>query len=152
MALQPNSHSPPITSSRSPDFFHPFYRPLIDLRIPIIALDPATKRPAFGRVKHSIIANADEACDLLERGSNLGMVCHLKDLPGSNPHGIEVLDIDSPDHGLDLAPFTGPMTRRQGRLSECPGRQCGDRSCRGQNARATNRAVNGGRPTLSHRN
>lgn len=108
------SQPPPRQLARSPDFFHAPYKGLIDLGVPILPLDPATKRPAFGRVTHSIISTPDEACDLLRKGFNLGMVCYLKALPGSNPHGIEVLDIDSPDHGLDLTPFNGLMTRRRG--------------------------------------
>lgn len=114
MELHLNSQPLPMWSARPPGFFHPLYKGLIDLRMPILPLDPETKRPAFGKVKRSIISSVDEACDLIQKGLNLGMVCHLRDLPGSNPHGIEVLDIDSPDHGLDLTPFNGLLTRRQG--------------------------------------
>lgn len=96
--------------------YKPLYAELGLLGAKPQALARMTKKPAFGSVRASLVANADEACEMLRLGYNLGRVAFLESLPGHNPHGIEVLDIDSPDHDLDLSPFMGLMTRRQGEM------------------------------------
>jgi len=109
-----------MTSKVSPEreaqiqHYKPLYEELCRLGSPPLVLSPLDKKPAFGSVKASLVVDAEEACEMLRDGFNLGRVAYLGSLPGHNPLGIEVLDLDSADHGLDLSPFTGLMTRRSG--------------------------------------
>lgn len=95
-------------------FYKPLYKELCDLGAPPQVLKAGEKKPAFGSVAASLVRDEEHACEMLRKGYNLGRVAYLAALPGHNPHGIEVIDLDSDDHGLDLAPFTGLMTRRTG--------------------------------------
>jgi len=114
----------------SPQLFHlevcdqrqrykPLYEELCRLGAPPIVLGRLDKKPAFGSVPQSLVGNASEACEALRNGYNLGRVAYLESLRSHNPYGIEVLDLDSSDHGLDLTPFTGLMTRRAGERDRC---------------------------------
>ena len=90
------------------------YKALMDAGVPIIALKPKSKRPAFGTVLESRIRDLDHLEVVLDDlGLNIGAVTHQKDLPGTNPLGFVELDIDKAGHGCDLSQFP-LMVRRNG--------------------------------------
>ena len=113
-----------LALARSPErleavkHYMPVIMALLDQGLPVAYQKPLSKRPAFGTVRASLVDPSITPDQLLHEitshGWNLGMVTHLESLPGRNPLGVEILDIDSADHGLDLALFKGLMTKRRG--------------------------------------
>lgn len=78
-----------------------------------MALSECKKKPAHFSAPMSLLRDLHQVEAAMDAGLNVGAVTHLTDLPGINPLGFFDLDIDGPDHGLDLSPFTFRV-RRQG--------------------------------------
>jgi hypothetical protein len=83
----------------------------LDAQVPLAGLIERTKQIWHDTAAQSLLANLYEVEAAMDAGLNLGAITHQKDLPGINPLGFWDLDIDGPDHGLDLSPFTYRVRR-----------------------------------------
>lgn len=83
----------------------------LDAQVPLAGLIERTKKIWHDTAPQSLLANLYEVEAAMDAGLNLGAITHQKDLPGINPLGFWDLDIDGPDHGLDLSPFTYRVRR-----------------------------------------
>lgn len=107
---------PTNTIHPDPTRYSAFYQTLLDWQVPIVKLKRGEKGLAGNSISVSRLSSLDEIIQALRDGFNLGMVSHTEKLSGANPHGVETLDLDAADHGLDLTPFNGFMVRREGEL------------------------------------
>jgi len=89
------------------------YKAFHDAEVPLAGLQKGTKRLFHNSALQSVLRDLHHLEAAMDAGANVGAITHQKDLPGINPMGFWDLDIDGPDHGLDLSPFTFRV-RRQG--------------------------------------
>lgn len=81
--------------------------------VPLAGLLEGTKQIFHNTASESLLLDLCYLEAAMDAGANVGAITHQKELPGINPLGFWDLDIDGPDHGLDLSPFTYRV-RRQG--------------------------------------
>ncbi|MDR3572294.1 MAG: hypothetical protein P4L50_00395 [Anaerolineaceae bacterium] len=79
--------------------------------VPLMALLEKDKDLAHFTAPQSLLTTLYQLEAAQDAGLNIGAATHQKDLPGINPYGFWDLDIDGPDHGLDLSPFTFRVRR-----------------------------------------
>lgn len=112
------SAKPIRSSGLSPGFDSHFrrydkvYQAFLVAGIPLIGLAPGTKKPSNISASKSHLRNLYQVEAAMDAGLNIGAVTHLLALSGINKMGFWDLDIDGPDHGLDLSPFTYRVRRR----------------------------------------
>lgn len=81
--------------------------------VPLAGLLEGTKQIFHNTASESLLLDLYYLEAAMDAGANVGAITHQKELPGINPQGFWDLDIDGPDHGLDLSLFTYRV-RRQG--------------------------------------
>lgn len=89
------------------------YHAFLEGGVPLAGLLEGTKQLFHNSAPESLLLDLRYLEAAMDAGANVGAITHQKDLPGINPLGFWDLDIDGPDHGLDLSPFTFRV-RRQG--------------------------------------
>lgn len=89
------------------------YHAFLEGGVPLAGLLEGTKQLFHNSASESLLLDLRYLEAAMDAGANVGAITHQKDLPGINPLGFWDLDIDGPDHGLDLSPFTFRV-RRQG--------------------------------------
>lgn len=89
------------------------YKAFLEAGIPLVGLLEGTKQLFHNSAPESLLLDLHHLEAAMDVGANVGAITHQKDLPGANPLGFWDLDIDGPDHGLDLSPFTYRV-RREG--------------------------------------
>jgi hypothetical protein len=87
------------------------YQAFLEAGVPLVGLKEGTKQPFHDSAPKSLLMNLYQVEAAMDAGLNLGALTHLKALPGINPVGFWDLDIDGPDHGLDLSPFNYRVRR-----------------------------------------
>ena len=88
------------------------YQAFFSAGVPLAGLKEGTKQVCHLTAQQSLLKDLYQVEAAMEAGLNLGAVTHQKEMPGINPLGFWDLDIDGPDHGLDLSPFTYRVRRR----------------------------------------
>ena len=91
------------------------YKAFLEGGVPLAGLMEGTKQIFHNSAPESLLLDLSYLEAAMDAGANVGGITHQKDLPGINPAGFWDLDIDGPDHGLDLSPFTFRV-RRQGEM------------------------------------
>jgi len=89
------------------------YQAFLEGGVPLAGLLEGTKQLFHNSAPESLLLDLRYLEAAMDAGANVGAITHQKDLPGINPLGFWDLDIDGPDHGLDLSQFTFRV-RRQG--------------------------------------
>lgn len=89
------------------------YKAFLEAGVPLAGLLEGTKQLFHNTASESLLLDLYHLEAAMDAGANVGAITHEKDLPGTNPLGFWDLDIDGPDHGLDLSPFTYRV-RREG--------------------------------------
>jgi hypothetical protein len=91
------------------------YKAFLEAGVPLAGLLEGTKQLFHNSAPESLLLDLRYLEAAMDAGANVGAITHQKDLPGTNPKGFWDLDIDGPDHGLDLSPFTWRV-RREGEM------------------------------------
>lgn len=91
------------------------YKAFQDAGVPLAGLQAGTKKPFHKSAPQSVLRDLHQLEAAMDAGLNVGAITHQENLPGINPLGFWDLDIDGPDHGLDLTPFTWRV-RREGEM------------------------------------
>lgn len=91
------------------------YKAFHDAGVPLAGLQEGTKRLFHKSAPQSVLRDLHQLEAAMDAGLNVGAITHQENLPGINPLGFWDLDIDGPDHGLDLTPFTWRV-RREGEM------------------------------------
>ena len=89
------------------------YQAFLEAGVPLAGLLEGTKQLFHNSAAESLLLDLRYLEAAMDAGANVGAITHQKDLPGTNPMGFWDLDIDGPDHGLDLSPFNWRV-RREG--------------------------------------
>lgn len=106
-----------MTVNHNPNYqrYDRIYGEFISGGVPLAGLFPGTKQIFHETAKESLLLHLHDVEAAMDTGANVGAITHQQDLPGINPLGFWDLDIDGPDHGQDLSPFTYRV-RRQGEI------------------------------------
>ena len=91
------------------------YKAFHDAGVPLAGLKEGTKKIFHYSASQSVLRDLHQLEAAMDAGLNVGAITHQEHLPGINPLGFWDLDIDGPDHGLDLTPFTWRV-RREGEM------------------------------------
>jgi hypothetical protein len=89
------------------------YHAFLEAGVPLAGLLEGTKQLFHNSAPESLLVDLRYLEAAMDTGANVGAITHQKELPDINPLGFWDLDIDGPDHGLDLSPFTYRV-RREG--------------------------------------
>lgn len=81
------------------------YYAFMSAGIPLMGLIGGTKRPWHDSAPQSLLRDLNQVEAAMDAGLNVGAVTHQEELRDINPLGFWDLDIDGPEHGLDLSPF-----------------------------------------------
>lgn len=81
------------------------YYAFMSAGIPLMGLIGGTKRPWHDSAPKSLLGDLNQVEAAMDAGLNVGAVTHQEELRDINPLGFWDLDIDGPEHGLDLSPF-----------------------------------------------
>jgi len=95
--------------------YNRIYQAFLEAGVPLAGLLEGTKQIFHNTAAESLLLDLYCLEAAMDAGANVGAITHQKDLPGTNPLGFWDLDIDGPDHGLDLSPFTWRV-RREGEM------------------------------------
>lgn len=91
------------------------YQAFLEAGVPLAGLLEGTKQLFHNSAPESLLLDLRYLEAAMDAGANVGAIIQQKNLHGINPLGFWDLDIDGPDHGLDLSPFTWRV-RREGEL------------------------------------
>jgi len=91
------------------------YQAFLAAGVPLAGLIGGSKKPFNDSAPKSLLRDLYQVEAAMDAGLNVGAVTHQAELPGINPMGFWDLDIDGPDHGLNLSPFAWRV-RRDGEI------------------------------------